>query len=63
MTRSKPAFNVAEIAGRLLHENLHAAARDYVLSMDWDTETVQAPVFPDHAQTDTGTLRAVVVAS
>ena len=61
--KPNPGFPVSEIAGRILHETLVADARAAVLSQDWNTETVQAPVFPAHAETDTGTLRAIVVAS
>lgn len=61
MTR-QPGFPVDELRGRLLHESLLASSQDFVRGMNWMTETSQAPSFPDHAETDTGTLRAVVVA-
>jgi hypothetical protein len=64
MTR-KPStgFPVDEIRGRLLHEALLDSARSSVLSQDWDVETAQAPDFPTIGHTDSGTMRAVVVAS
>lgn len=64
MTR-KPStgFPVDEIRGRLLHEALLDSARSAVAAQDWDVETTQAPVFPTVGTTDSGTMRAVVVAS
>lgn len=62
MSQSR-SFPVAEIAGRLLHEEYLKQAQDLVTGMDWEEETIPSPAFPDHAETDTGTLRAVVVAS
>ncbi len=62
MTR-KPGFPVDEIRGRLLHEALLGPARDAVAAQDWSVETDQAPEFPTIGHTDSGTMRAVVVAS
>lgn len=61
--RSNPGFPVTEIAGRLLHEQYHEAATAFVESLNWEMDTIPSPVFPEHAETDTGTLRAVVIAS
>ena len=62
MTR-RPGFSVHEVSGRLLHEKLLADAQDFVSALVAQTEITEAPVFPQHGYTDTGTLRAVVVAS
>ncbi len=61
--KSKTGFPVHEIAGRLLAESLKAEADEHFASMDFFSETIEAPEFPTHGRTDTGTLRAIHVAS
>ena len=56
-------FSVSEVSGRLLHEQLLAGCQDWVAGLDCTTQTVNAPEFPEHGTTDTGTMRAVHVAS
>lgn len=60
---ARPGFNVDEIRGRLLHEALLAEATAAVAFRDWTIETASPPAVPEHSHTDTGTLRAVYVAS
>lgn len=54
-----PGIPVDEIRGRLLHEQLLAEARVAVASQDWETETLQPPMF---ACTDSGTMLPIVIA-
>lgn len=64
MTRKpSPGFPVSEIRGRLLHEALLLEARATVEATDWFRPTHEAPDFPTVGTTDSGTMRAVVVAS
>lgn len=57
------AFSVDEVRGRLLNEKLHAELTRQIAELDWTTETVQVEPIPYVGTTDTGTMRAVVVAS
>ncbi len=62
MTRT-PSFPVAEARGRLLHEQLLASARAFVAAQNWEVEEGELPPLIDHSHTDSGTMRAIIVAS
>ena len=57
-----PGFRVEEIRGRLLHEQLLAEAMNAISVKQWP-DRIDPPHFPQIARTDTGTMRAVVIAS
>lgn len=62
-----PGFPVDEIRGRLLHDALLAEAREQIDLWCGGTPVIvppaqEPPAFPVLAKTDTGSIRAVVVA-
>ncbi len=61
MTRSS-GYSVDAIRGRLLHQQLLEEARQSIAAFQW-APTAEPPVVPHLGSTDSGTLRAVVVAS
>lgn len=56
-------FSINEARGRALFESLVSEAYADIDSRDWATEITQAPQIPHVGTTDTGTMRAVIVAS
>ena len=56
-------FSINEARGRMLFEELMNEALTDIAARDWSTETAQAPPIPHVGTTDTGTMRAVIVAS